>query len=81
MDQRRRLVQAGDGTDISYVVIHGAGPAVMILHGLAGSGREFLSTAHALSGRKVILVDQRGHGLSARLPTDTSRGASLGTLS
>lgn len=47
----------------------------MILHGLAGSGREFLSTAQALSGRKVVVVDQRGHGLSTRLPTDTSREA------
>ncbi|WP_309070916.1 alpha/beta fold hydrolase [Arthrobacter sp.] len=46
-----------------------------ILHGLAGSIREFLPTAHALNGRKVVLIDQRGHGLSNRLPADTSRQA------
>lgn len=75
MDQTRRLVRADDGIDIGYVVIDGSEPAVLILHGLAGSGQEFLSTARALPGRKVILVDQRGHGRSTRLPSDTSRQA------
>ncbi|WP_354191499.1 alpha/beta hydrolase [Arthrobacter sp. UYCu712] len=68
-------MSADDGIEISYVVIDGSEPAVVILHGLAGSGREFLPSAHALSGRKVVLVDQRGHGLSTRLPLDTSREA------
>ncbi|MDQ0664515.1 pimeloyl-ACP methyl ester carboxylesterase [Arthrobacter ulcerisalmonis] len=75
MDQKRCGIRTTDGVDISYVVISGIEPAVVILHGLAGSGQEFLSTARALPGRKVILVDQRGHGLSARLPPDTSREA------
>ncbi|WP_258376421.1 alpha/beta fold hydrolase [Curtobacterium sp. MCBD17_028] len=48
---------------------------VVILHGLAGSSCEFIPTAHALEGRRVILVDQRGHGRSTTRPTDTSRGA------
>jgi pimeloyl-ACP methyl ester carboxylesterase len=75
MDQTRCVVRADDGIDISYVVIDGSEPAIVILHGLAGSGREFMSTARALSGRKVILVDQRGHSLSTRFPSDTSREA------
>jgi pimeloyl-ACP methyl ester carboxylesterase len=80
MDQTRRVLRVDDGIDISYVVVAGSEPAVVILHGLAGSGREFLSTARALSGRKVILVDQRGHGLSTRLPSDTSREAFVGDV-
>lgn len=75
MDQTRHVVRAADGIDVSYVVVAGIEPAIVILHGLAGSGREFLPTARALSGRKVILVDQRGHGMSTRLPSDTSREA------
>jgi pimeloyl-ACP methyl ester carboxylesterase len=78
--QTRRFVRADDGVEISYAVVHGSEPAVVILHGLAGSGREFLSTARALSGRKVVLVDQRGHGLSTRLPSDTSREAFVGDV-
>lgn len=68
-------VVSDDGMSISYTVVDGADPAVVILHGLAGSSREFLPTAHALTGRKVVLVDLRGHGSSTRLPADTSREA------
>lgn len=75
MEQTKRVVRADDGVEVCYVVVPGDEPAVVILHGLAGSGREFLSTAQALAGRKVVLVDQRGHGLSTRLPADTSREA------
>jgi pimeloyl-ACP methyl ester carboxylesterase len=70
-----RTVSASDGVNISYSVFDGAGPAVVILHGLAGSSREFVRTAQALAGRKVVLIDQRGHGLSTRLPANTSREA------
>ena len=70
-----RRIARRDGTEIFYTVFHGAAPAVVILHGLAGSSREFLNTAQALSGREVILIDQRGHGKSTRTPADTSREA------
>lgn len=60
---------------MSYAVADGAEPTVVILHGLAGSGREFERTARALAGRRVILIDQRGHGHSTRNPRDTSRDA------
>ncbi|PZE33944.1 alpha/beta hydrolase [Curtobacterium sp. MCPF17_031] len=68
-------VRADDGTTIVYTVFAGEGPTVVILHGLAGSSREFIPTAHALGGRRVILIDQRGHGRSTTRPADTSRGA------
>lgn len=71
----RREVASADGTVVSYDVYAGALPAVVILHGLAGSGREFEPTALALDGREVVLIDQRGHGFSTSKPVDVSRGA------
>ena len=71
----RRTVTSDDGTVIAYSVFDGAQPAVVILHGLAGSSREFEATARALSGRMVVLIDQRGHGFSTSKPADTSRDA------
>ncbi|PZR53219.1 alpha/beta hydrolase [Xylanimonas oleitrophica] len=54
----------------------GDGPVVVLLHGLAGSGRELLPTAEALSPElRVLVVDQRGHGASTRRPADVSRAA------
>ncbi len=70
-----RVATNDGGVTVSYTLFDGVDPAVVILHGLAGSSREFLSTAQALAGRKVVLIDQRGHGLSARFPADTSRQA------
>ena len=75
MPTSSRHIAGRDGTKISYTVFAGEGPAVILLHGLAGSSRELLDTARALVGRKVILVDQRGHGMSTRTPADTSREA------
>ncbi|WP_433789408.1 alpha/beta fold hydrolase [Actinoplanes sp. CA-252034] len=49
---------------------------VVLLHGLAGSAEEMRPTATALlPGRRVIAVDQRGHGHSTRRPGDLSRRA------
>ena len=64
-----------DGVTIAYRVFEGAEPAVVVLHGLAGSSREFIDTAEGLAGRRVILIDQRGHGQSTTRPADTSREA------
>jgi pimeloyl-ACP methyl ester carboxylesterase len=74
VSEQRREVVAGDGVTISYVVVDGDAPAVVLLHGLAGSGRELLPTARALH-RRVIVVDQRGHGHSTSAPADVSRRA------
>ncbi|MEN2737776.1 alpha/beta hydrolase [Microbacterium sp. X-17] len=75
MNEAQRTVTVEDGTTIAYSVVDGTGPAVVLLHGLAGSSREFVPTARALSPRRVILIDQRGHGSSTRIPADTSRAA------
>lgn len=71
---RRELV-ARDGTTLSYLDVAGDGPVVVLLHGLAGSGRELLPTAQALAGRRVLVLDQRGHGRSTTRPADVSRAA------
>lgn len=75
VDLVRREIVVADGTTVSYAVVDGAEPTVVILHGLAGSGREMELTASSLAGRRVILIDQRGHGRSTRHPRDTSRDA------
>lgn len=64
--------------DVSIAVADSGGdaPPVLLLHGLAGSSRELLPTAQALAGSfRVLLMDQRGHGLSSRRPADLSRQA------
>ena len=54
----------------------GDGTPVLLLHGLAGSSRELISTADALTDCfRVLLIDQRGHGRSTRRPADLSRSA------
>ncbi len=67
-------VDNGD-VGLSYVEYGHQNPPVLILHGLAGSGREFELTAQALLPRRVILPDLRGHGHSTRRPADVSREA------
>ena len=68
-------MQRPGGVSIAVTDLGGDGPVVVLLHGLAGSSRELLPTAHALQGHRVLLVDQRGHGASTRLPDDLSRDA------
>ncbi|WP_225823591.1 alpha/beta fold hydrolase [Streptomyces naphthomycinicus] len=54
----------------------GSGPAVVLLHGLAGHAGEWDVPARRLSERfRVVAVDQRGHGASERHPDDVSRAA------
>lgn len=73
-------VSRGD-VSLSVTDCGGDGPAVILLHGLAGSSRELLPTAAALSdSHRVILIDQRGHGESTRQPTDVSREAFVGDV-
>ncbi|WP_030751060.1 alpha/beta fold hydrolase [Streptomyces sp. NRRL S-31] len=54
----------------------GPGPAVVLLHGLAGHAGEWDGLARRLAGRfRVVAVDQRGHGAGERRPDDVSRAA------
>ena len=66
---------AQEASSIAVTDLGGDSPVVVLLHGLAGSSRELLPTAHALQGHRVLLVDQQGHGASTRLPDDLSRDA------
>lgn len=68
-------VQRPQGVSVAVTDLGGDGPVVVLLHGLAGSSRELLPTAKALDGYRVLLMDQRGHGLSSRIPEDLSRTA------
>jgi len=75
----KRTVASGEVT-ISYRDTGGNQPPVVILHGLAGSGMEFIATAEALPEYRLILVDLRAHGDSTRRPRDLSRAAYVGDV-
>ena len=77
--ERRELVRPG-ATIAYWVSGPEKAPVVVLLHGLAGSSRELLRTARALQDHRVLLVDQRGHGASTRLPDDLSRDAFVGDV-
>jgi pimeloyl-ACP methyl ester carboxylesterase len=65
-----------DGVRLSYLDNDADGPVVILLHGLAGCGDEFIPTADAVGSRyRFILPDLRGHGASTRHPADLSREA------
>ncbi|MER6919313.1 alpha/beta fold hydrolase [Streptomyces spiralis] len=54
----------------------GDGPALVLLHGLAGHAGEWDALAGSLSPEyRVVAVDQRGQGASDRFPADVSRDA------
>jgi pimeloyl-ACP methyl ester carboxylesterase len=62
------------GTRLACCDFGGCGPAVLLLHGLAGHAGEWIETADALTGsRRVLALDQRGHGRSERHPGELSR--------
>lgn len=56
-----------DGLELAYEDI-GAGPALVLIHGWAASGREWRDHGwvERLSGRRLLMLDVRGHGRSAK---------------
>ena len=77
MEFSRMTVQRPDA-QIRVLDTGGQGPVVVFLQGLAGNAQELLLSAAALGpGYRCVLVDQRGHGHSTRVPADTSRAASV----
>jgi len=71
---RREL--ESDGIGLSYLDNDADGPVIVVLHGLAGAGDEFVATASAVGGDyRFVLPDLRGHGASTRHPADLSRAA------
>ncbi len=62
-----------DGCPLACRDFGGAGPPVLLLHGLAGHAEEWAPTARWLASRAHVLAsDARGHGRSARTPADVS---------
>lgn len=71
-----RLTTVRDGTELSVLDYGGSGAGLVLLHGIAGHGGEWLDTSEALSPQvRVIASDARGHGLSGRHPEDLSPAA------
>jgi pimeloyl-ACP methyl ester carboxylesterase len=67
---------AGRDARLEALDFGGEGPGVLLLHGLAGTAREWEETAAWLSEtHRVIALDQRGQGRSERRPDDVSREA------
>jgi pimeloyl-ACP methyl ester carboxylesterase len=65
-----------DGVRLAGVDFGGDGPAVLLLHGLAGYAREWSESAAWFTRRaRVVGLDARGHGDSERRPADVSRSA------
>ncbi|MFG2049842.1 alpha/beta fold hydrolase [Micromonospora sp. NPDC048935] len=63
-----------DGTTIRWVELPGAEPARVYLHGLGASSPAYYTAAAtdpALAGRRSLLMDLLGHGISDR-PADAS---------
>ncbi len=75
------LELARDGVRLACCDFGGAGPAVLLLHGLAGHAGEWAATAAGLTAsHRVLGLDQRGHGRSERHPGDVSREAFVGDV-
>lgn len=65
-----------DGVRLVARDFGGSGPPAVLLHGLAGHAGEWDATAGWMRAeRRVIALDQRGHGASERRPADVSRAA------
>jgi pimeloyl-ACP methyl ester carboxylesterase len=65
-----------NGVRLACADYGGAGPVAVLLHGLAGHGREWDETASWLTAsHRVLAPDARGHGGSEHRPGDVSRAA------
>lgn len=64
-DAERRTVLLSDGAEISTWIC-GAGPTIVLVHGLTASHHDWGPMAPALvdAGYRIVAVDQRGHGNS-----------------
>jgi len=70
-------VRTSDGTELRVVELGGAGPPIVVLHGLMGRAATWWPVARWLAGHgRVVGLDARGHGRSeARGPWTTQRMA------
>jgi pimeloyl-ACP methyl ester carboxylesterase len=62
-----------EGVRLAGTDFGGAGPPVLLLHGLGGHTGEWNETASWLTkSHRVVALDARGHGESERRPADVS---------
>lgn len=72
---------ATGGADIHYRRTGGAGPSLVLLHGLIGSGACWSPVARALEGEfDVVMPDARGHGQSSAPPQGYRYGDHAGDV-
>lgn len=65
--QRKQQITLPNGQTIHYVVLGDPkAPPVLLLHGYSDTSRSFTPMAPHLSGLRLYLIDQRGHGQSGR---------------
>lgn len=67
-DRYRQLDVDVDGGELRVGEWAGAGPTVVLLHGLTGSHISFQLVADALPGHRLLAPDLRGRGRSSDLP-------------
>ncbi|MEO9238371.1 MAG: alpha/beta fold hydrolase, partial [Jatrophihabitantaceae bacterium] len=68
------------GHELSYLDV-GSGPAVLFIHGLLGSNRNWTELIDRMSAdRRLIAPDLFGHGASAKPMGDYSLGSHAATL-
>jgi len=61
--------RAHPGSELLYLTERGAGPALLLVHGLMVTGEMFEPVLEHLASRhRVIVPDLRGHGRSGSLP-------------
>jgi pimeloyl-ACP methyl ester carboxylesterase len=73
---QERTIRSWDGTELCCIDFGGDGPPVLLLHGLCGRGVEWRETASWLtSTHRVLALDQRAHGRSAKGVGDLSPAA------
>jgi pimeloyl-ACP methyl ester carboxylesterase len=63
------IVTSSDGVTIAYTVA-GTGPPVVLLHGFTETGASWQEAGYVerflAAGRRVVLIDCRGHGGSGK---------------
>lgn len=59
--------RSGVTAELEWSEVGGAGPPMVLVHGFTGSSEDFVRVVPPLFGlRRVLLVDQLGHGMSPR---------------
>ena len=58
------FVQLAGGLRVRYLERSGAGPAVLLLHGLPGTAEDWNLVTRLLPGRRTVAIDRPGYGFS-----------------